>query len=138
MCVPIKSTRLFYMTPPYTDSALFIYTIFFTGRAAGSLGAHHECFVRVAAPNATEAARQFKANAASGYGYEYGPGYFLVSRYPFKAETIGTFIVRTLRKFGFEDGRMAHLVPLMERHAKRRPNSVVSLIFCNAYPFHVA
>lgn len=125
------------MTPPHIDSALSIYTIFFTGRRAGSLGYHHDCFVRVAAPNATEAARRFRANAASEYGYEYGPGYFLVSRYPFQVETIGTFIVRSLRKFNFEDGRMARLVPLMERHAKRRPNSVVSLIFRDDYPFHV-
>lgn len=126
------------MTPPYTDSALSIYTIFFTGRKAGSLGVHHECFVRIAAPSANEAARRFKTNAASEYGYEYGPGYFLVSRYPFKTETVGSFIVRTLRKFNFEDGRMAHLMPLMEAHAKRRPNSVVSLIFRDVYPFHVA
>lgn len=126
------------MTPPYTDSSLFIYTIFFTGRAAGSLGPHRECLARITAPNATEAARRFKANAASEHGYEYGPGYFLVSRYPFKVETIGAFIIRTLRKFSFEDGRMAHLAPLMERHTKTRPNSVVSLIFRDAYPFHVA
>lgn len=124
--------------PAFTDVALSVYTVFFTGRQVGAIGYHHDCFVRIAAPNATEAARRFKANAASEYGYEYGPGYFLVSRYPFNVETIGTFIIRTLRKFSFEDRRMAHLMPLMEKHAKTRPNSVVSLIFRDAYPFHVA
>lgn len=119
------------------DQGLNIYTIYFTGRTVGSLGMHRDCFVRIAAPSAKEASRRFKADAAK-IGYEYGQGRFLVSQYPFNQLTLGAFIVRALRKYGFEDSRMARLAPLMERHAKRRPNSLVSIIHKGAYPFHVA
>lgn len=113
------------------------YHIYFLGRRSGAIGTHYQCRVIINAASASDAMKQFRANSAS-LGYEYGPGYCFAS-YRGNGKTFGEYLMRTLHAHNFNDSPRWHaLCRKIERHADKRPGSLVTLASNGGYTFVTA